>query len=657
MKRVICTIGLICFFAIFGYHDVAADNGIPSISIALNGTAIDIIHAGTKDIKYPDNFLTVTDFDHIDSYAGVEIKGRGNSTWAADKRPYQIKFAHTTDLLGLGASKKWVLLADYLDDSHLRNHLAFYLSYLLDMPYRDHGQHVDLYIDGEYRGLYYLCHKNEISQRSVRLQDPQGVLVEMDNLWEPDDDFFVSDYDKNRLLFKDVKTDDPELAVTAFVDFRQAFNRFERALYASDWNGVKQEIDLESFAQYFLMAELSVDVDGFASSVFFYKDGPHDLIHAGPIWDYDLAFANFRWSIDGPTLSPHRSWAQRGTRQGDFAIQDSTLWQHLMDFPEFRAQVRQIYQNKIFGHAAEIDEYLLTNADYLQDSASRDNATWWRENFRLSVDLLRDWVQTRLAYLDQLYAQPDQVTSGTYRINGYDDIVNRKFFTGEFFLQAQDDGSYKILDTATSYALSVVELNQFNETGNQVYFQRSRLDDSQRWYLIQKNDQQFYLVAKRNGLFLGCNQGQLELQEYRGDDAQSFNLFYKMQKLIHANRPIYYRLQNNFGPSVQLSNRGGQLMLRSPRSLDAGIFLVERQANGSYVFIDRNAQRSRPWIIQENPNGSLKLIDSQGLRALSRQRQHVVFTELAETPDQDWLLQELRLPQFADPRIIVYPAQ
>ena len=88
----------------------------------------------------------------------TQIKGRGNSTWNLSKKPYQIKLDKKTDLLQTGdadnKAKTWVLLANYADVSALRNTLALNLGAEMGMEYYMENRPVELYYDGEYRGVY-----------------------------------------------------------------------------------------------------------------------------------------------------------------------------------------------------------------------------------------------------------------------------------------------------------------------------------------------------------------------------------------------------------------------------------------------------------------------------------------------------------------------
>ena len=104
-----------------------------------------------------------------------QIKGRGNSTWLCVKKPYQIKLDSKTDLLQTGdksnKAKTWVLLANYNDQSLIRNTIALDLGYEMGMEHSMENRAVDLYYDGEYRGSYLLTEKVQINKGRVDITD------------------------------------------------------------------------------------------------------------------------------------------------------------------------------------------------------------------------------------------------------------------------------------------------------------------------------------------------------------------------------------------------------------------------------------------------------------------------------------------------------
>ena len=105
-------------------------------------------------------------------YSGsIQIRGRGNYTWTADKKPYKIKLDTKTDLLGLGANKHWVLLAGAFDPTHLRNEIMPELSEELGFEYTANSEAVAVILNGEYNGLYHLGENVRVDENRVNIYD------------------------------------------------------------------------------------------------------------------------------------------------------------------------------------------------------------------------------------------------------------------------------------------------------------------------------------------------------------------------------------------------------------------------------------------------------------------------------------------------------
>ena len=268
------------------------DRGVARINITLNEIELEEVNTGSKETKYDGNRLSLYEGRNVREFSDVQIKGRGNGTWGREKKPYQVKFSEKVDLFGMGKAKKWVLLANAMDATNLRTKTAFYLEDLLGMKYKLQGEFVELYVDGKYEGLYFLTHAVEISKSVVDLRNPMGVLVELDNLYFEGEDYRESkrgDY----LVLKDVVSSGN--SGVAMQEFMLKYDEFEQAVAEKDYGKVAELVDVESFAQYYLLSEFSVNPDAYWTSFYMYKDGVGDKIHAGPGWDFDLVFANRWW--------------------------------------------------------------------------------------------------------------------------------------------------------------------------------------------------------------------------------------------------------------------------------------------------------------------------------------------------------------------------
>ena len=118
-----------------------------------------------------------------------EFKLRGNATATYNKKPYQIKLGNKTDLFGMGKSKTWILLANFMDESFLRNSIAFDIADTLGLDYTPKSVFVNLFIDGEFNGLYQLTEKTQIGSNRINIFDLEEETekanegIDMSGLW------------------------------------------------------------------------------------------------------------------------------------------------------------------------------------------------------------------------------------------------------------------------------------------------------------------------------------------------------------------------------------------------------------------------------------------------------------------------------------------
>lgn len=396
------------------------------------------------------------DGSEISAASIMELKARGNSTFTyAQKKSYQIKLETAADLLQTGENvKTWVLLANYFDATLMHDKLFKDLAAGLQMPYTASCGWVNLYYDGEYRGVYLLSEKNAVKSTGVAISDMEAAyealnpdygkdmrtesgenaygmtyfytkdLTEPENLTggyllelnhdKPDE---VSGFITRRGKGMNVKS--PEWCGDAAMRYiSEYYQAFEDAVYAVDENGnytgVNAEgkhyydyVDRDSLVKIFLMQELALNPDGFVSSLYFYKDAD-DIMYAGPIWDQDMTLGT-GWTKQ---ISPETT---------DYHY----LAQALIQIPDFRAAVLRCY-TKTFAPLAKdliaengmVDEY----SAFLAKSAEMNFVLWpyirvgepdnaghiWQNATYTSVLAdMRSWLIRRIAYLDSTFAEPE----------------------------------------------------------------------------------------------------------------------------------------------------------------------------------------------------------------------------------------------------------
>lgn len=395
---------------------------LPSISITLNGTSLSVINSGSKDTKYPNNTIKISapaDKDSLKETTGVQVKGRGNSTWRFYKRPYQIKFDKKTSLFGIQKAKKWVLLANATDPSLLRNETAQNIA--MDMGLKgSQGKIVDLFVDGEYIGNYYLC--QQVDDNLVGLKNEQGILAEMDNIWWPAEPTNYYDQKSNshftiKATVADDETDDNNhfnpnsTGAKSFKNFQDAVKAFDNDLYAEqkDWNKISSHIDVDSFAKFYLLQEFTANWDGVNSSMYVYQDGPNDKLHMGPAWDFDMTLGNNTRS------NVNRPWLNTGVRTSI----DATWFSELLKIPEFQQRVKAIYQSQMVPSVNKQKQNVIEEEKRIAQSADMNHMRYYLyghsnimgptsvfgPNYQSCVQPLLNWLTNRKNYFDNYFSK------------------------------------------------------------------------------------------------------------------------------------------------------------------------------------------------------------------------------------------------------------
>ena len=113
----------------------------------------------------------------------LTIRGRGNSTWGEPKKPYSIKFKEKQSLLGMAEAKKWVLLANYLDRTLIRNAVAFEITKKTNLEWTPSGKFAEVFLNGKFLGNYFICEKIQIDKNRLN-KSKDSYLLEFDTNYD-----------------------------------------------------------------------------------------------------------------------------------------------------------------------------------------------------------------------------------------------------------------------------------------------------------------------------------------------------------------------------------------------------------------------------------------------------------------------------------------
>lgn len=334
----------------------------------------------------------------------TSIRGRGNSTWAKAKKPYALKLDEKQKILGMPKHKRWVLIANYTDNSFLKNHMAFYMSEKFGMDYTVHGQFVDLYFNGVYRGLYWLGEAIKVDKNRVNIDDgrddmtdeeDKDYLVEMDAYFDEPVKFRSSIRRMPYMIKNDDYMIDKNDSLTSggkarLARFKAKINKLENLLYPNYVSGLNLDsaaapdesytkiIDVDTWAKFWLINEIMDNIEfRHPKSCYFTYHQDSGILKAGPVWDHDWSFL-----VDSVNSTRLRGYV---------------YYNALFKSPLFIAAVKRIWEtySELFDFDAEIEmmrDSLIVAADVDKIRwgvhPDPDSAKQWK-NFSGYVDYLK----------------------------------------------------------------------------------------------------------------------------------------------------------------------------------------------------------------------------------------------------------------------------
>ena len=437
---------------------------LPTMFINTPEGGLDRIHADKSHKEKGCTMLALNSKGNVDYDAELaSMKGRGNSTWGYPKRLYNIKLNSKTKLFGMEKAKSWCLLANYEDLSLLRNQIIFSVGAEIGLRETPDCRSIDLYVNGEYKGVYLITEKVEINKNRVDIFDLEEATEDLN----PDLDFSTlpaqgfcgkysgslestqrwyeipnepaditggylmelelgSRYPNEASGFvtkrsQPVILKSPEYATEAQIKYISGYwQEMEDALYSeTGYNSLGKHyteyIDIVSWAKQYLIQEWTSNWDAGLTSNYFYKDIDGKLL-AGPVWDFDTAIGNYE-GRDGTNLKdPTNLHAKsRNLRYNSLMGSDNikatpniyALCYRHADF----AQTVEEQMQAVFAPAAKvmIESKYKEYVDEIKDAAVM-NAIRWNyynttdtaaiaDNYNSEINFIYDFIKTRTDFL------------------------------------------------------------------------------------------------------------------------------------------------------------------------------------------------------------------------------------------------------------------
>jgi len=324
-------------------RNAPSPENMPQLNLTLDAGKLE------ADIYYEDYVRGVASLEHTVNgerettfiTAPYGIKTRGHSTRYMPKRSYRLRFDQNTSLLGMTPAKNYILLANHIDKSLIRNNIAQFLSHMYpDTLHALDFRSVELVIGDVYQGQYLMIERVEFQKNRwniesdlTRTDGDAGFLLELDHAGFAagegieDGDFFWLEY--RPYYIREPNYDDPAYVPAKHTRYiKEYFFEVDEALTAQ--MGYSSLIDVDNFVDFFLLQEITKNVDVNWGSLYLVKETGQPL-RMNPLWDFDISLGNgdyFPSQAEG-----HWGWVDYWD---DFDNNNNPFFTKLMAIPNFR---------------------------------------------------------------------------------------------------------------------------------------------------------------------------------------------------------------------------------------------------------------------------------------------------------------------------------
>ncbi len=370
--------------------------------------------------------------------AGIEY--RGVYSQMLPQKPYGFETQDeqgnniNVSLLGMPAENDWILLANYNDKVFMRNTLAFHLFEKMG-HYAPRASLSEVIVNDEYLGIFVLTEKikrdkNRLDIANLDIDDNAGDSLSGGYMFAID---YYEDYYSWTSNF--VPLDRPDQQVHFVYKYpeynvitpqqknyiKTYVNIVESKLYGSNFKdpaaGYRAYMDVNSFIDYFIIGEVSRNVDAYKKSSYFYKDRDDNggLVHAGPVWDFDWAWKNLSDNCYIWQVTDGSNWAYRVNECHNWPVAPTWMKRLLQD-PAFREELqsRYIALRQTILSTAYLNHYIDSVRAYVNEAQQRHYVKWpiigvdvgapeidpYAESFEDEIEKFRHWIVLRIGWLD-----------------------------------------------------------------------------------------------------------------------------------------------------------------------------------------------------------------------------------------------------------------
>jgi hypothetical protein len=357
----------------------------------------------------------------------MSIRLRGNSSMNSDKKSYKMKFEEKQNLLnvGNGKAKIWCLIANCFDGSLLRNLTVYHFAELFTgISYSPNCRSIELYLNGEYQGVYLLCEDVSSNKNRVPIEEKpdkvqnNGYLVEMSRYAKENKfDVDTATYEIKSDLSENEATKKQQISyISKYIE--KSYN----ALKNGNQNDVKKYINLDSLVDIYIGNEIVKNVDAGWDSFYMYK-GADGKLCFGPMWDFDLAMGNAN------CVKGFDSWKGFNPYNILNANANSNPWFcHALSYKWFRDLVKKRW-NELQGKIDNLPNTVIKEAQSNYKSYCRNFDKW--DVLGKQVYIEPEQISSLKTFKDHYYYLSNWLNN---RIKWLKKYINSKDFTNGIFV-------------------------------------------------------------------------------------------------------------------------------------------------------------------------------------------------------------------------------
>lgn len=376
----------------------------------------DIVSKEKEDYIHADWWLDNMGHEEFESLGspeaplGLLIKGRGNYTWNNfAQKPYRIKLDEKHKLMGMSSNRHFCLLP-HADDhlAKLKNTIGFELSRRIGLPYTPAQEPIEVVLNGQYIGLYFLTEKPRVGKNRIDIEeqasnetDPSiitgGWLLELNAFDGPmiyiQEHYMEPSNWDDMLCFMVANIDTLSTAQKNYI--KQFLTNANVAIQSQDTQNTEWEqyIDLNTLVRHYIVGEIMDDLEHFSGSLFMYKHRGEDTkLCFGPVWDFGNSFTRAPiYGLDSlcyffyeqPTFS-RAHWIQEMSKFSDFQLAVRKCWHEFydtgfneMDLDQFIDDFVESIRPAVMANAARWSDYSLD---------------WQKQEFKHYIHSKIDWL-------------------------------------------------------------------------------------------------------------------------------------------------------------------------------------------------------------------------------------------------------------------------